>query len=136
MSNTVQIAYSTATLHELARLQAIIDKPNARKFEKKEAARQIADIVAAHQREMTPEEIEEKNASEAIEAQKQELRAQTEYRVKRQPEYLNGVYIDAMMGQLHSLHLSGQIVLIADMAAAIDHWLGVKRKHPKRIEEI
>lgn len=52
------------------------------------------------------------------------------YREKRLEEYTNGDYIDALMKEANVRRMGGEDLPV-DLDNAVNHWLGVKKKHPK-----
>lgn len=52
------------------------------------------------------------------------------YVEKRLEEYTNGDYIDALMKEANVRRMGGEDLPV-DLDNAVNHWLGVKKKHPK-----
>lgn len=77
------------------------------------------------ERVMTDKEIK---AHEVIEP---DLR---DYQAKRSAEYLPvGDQLDAILKSFNNLRFEGES-LPDDLDAVVNHWLGVKKKHPKPVE--
>ena len=83
--------------------------------------------------ELTQKEIEERQAEELAEQEKQLLYERTEkYKDDRLLEYPSiGDQLDAILKQLDYMRLNNETDLVQDADNIVDKWLAVKAKYPK-----